>query len=101
MDKGVTVAVFEALREYISEMTRNEQCVEYGCRALKGILMHPYVTERERERMGVLTCVVVCYLFTAKSNIQLLLLILDNVFPSLSSQPFLTYTGARMMTRTT
>jgi hypothetical protein len=48
VDKGVTVAVFEALREYIGEMTRNEQCVEYGCRALKGILMHPYVTERER-----------------------------------------------------
>ena len=50
VDKGVTVAVFEALREYIGEMTRNEQCVEYGCRALKGILMHPYVTERERAR---------------------------------------------------
>ena len=50
VDKGVTVAVFEALREYISEMTRNEQCVEYGCRALRGILMHPYVTEREREK---------------------------------------------------
>ena len=49
VDKGVTVAVFEALREYISEMTRNEQCVEYGCRALRGILMHPYVM-RERER---------------------------------------------------
>lgn len=41
VDKGITVAVFELLREYIGEMTRNEQCVEYGCRALRGILMHP------------------------------------------------------------
>lgn len=41
VEKGVTVAVLESLREYISEMTRNEQCVEHGCRALKGILMHP------------------------------------------------------------
>ena len=39
--KGVTAAVLETLREYIGEMTRNEQCVEYGCRALRGILMHP------------------------------------------------------------
>ena len=52
VDKGITVAVFETLREYIGEMTRNEQCVEYGCRALRGILMHPYA----------IVCVCVCVL---------------------------------------
>ena len=45
VDKGITALVFETLRKYIGEMTRNEECVEYGCRALRGILMHPYVTE--------------------------------------------------------
>ena len=52
VEKGVTVAVLETLRDYISEMTQNEQCVEYGCRALRGILMHPYDC--------VCVCVCVC-----------------------------------------
>lgn len=38
--KGATVALIECLRQYIGELYRNEKCVECGCRALKGILMH-------------------------------------------------------------
>ena len=37
--KGAAMAVLEGLREFLQEPTQNEQCVEYGCRALIGLIM--------------------------------------------------------------
>ena len=37
--KGAAMAVLEGLREFLQEPTQNERCVEYGCRALIGLIM--------------------------------------------------------------
>lgn len=40
LKKGASVALLECLREYLGDLNREDKCVEYGCRALRGILMH-------------------------------------------------------------
>ena len=39
LEKGAAVAVLEGMREFLVEPTRNERCVEFGCRALIGLIM--------------------------------------------------------------
>ena len=39
LEKGAAVAVLEGVREFLQEYSRDELCVEYGCRALVALIM--------------------------------------------------------------
>ena len=39
LEKGAAVAVFEGVREFLHDYSRDELCVEYGCRALVALIM--------------------------------------------------------------
>lgn len=55
LDKGAVDAVFEGLRLYISaNQPKFEQCVQFGCRALIGLIM----TESVPYRLSVVEGVV-------------------------------------------
>ena len=39
LEKGAAVAVLEGVREFLHDYSRDEVCVEYGCRALVALIM--------------------------------------------------------------
>ena len=43
LEKGAAVAVLEGVREFLQEYSRDELCVEYGCRALVALIMQKSV----------------------------------------------------------
>ena len=39
LEKGAAVAVLEGVREFLHDFSRDEMCVEYGCRAMVALIM--------------------------------------------------------------
>lgn len=56
LDKGAVDAVFEGLRQYVSyNLPKYEHCVQFGCRALIGLVM----TGSVPARLSIVFCFVV------------------------------------------